>query len=37
MYFLTVNPKTGLTKFTDSFTVFQTYEQELNTYIATHH
>jgi UPF0755 protein len=37
LYFLTVNPKTGLTKFTNSFAVFQTYEQELANYYATHH
>jgi UPF0755 protein len=37
MYFLTVNPKTGLTKFTDSFTVFQQFQQELAHYNATHH
>jgi len=37
LYFLTVNPKTGLTKFTNSFTVFQQYEQELANYNATHH
>jgi UPF0755 protein len=36
-YFLTVNPKTGLTKFTDSFTVFQQYQAELAHYMATHH
>ena len=27
-----MNPKTGLTKFTNSFTVFQQYEQELANY-----
>ena len=37
VYFLTVNPKTGLTKFTDSFTVFQQYQNELAHYMATHH
>jgi uncharacterized YceG family protein len=37
LYFLTVNPKSGLTKFTDSFTVFQQYEAELAHYNATHH
>ena len=37
LYFLTVNPKTGLTKFTNSFTVFQTFQQELAHYNATHH
>jgi UPF0755 protein len=37
LYFLTVNPKTGLTKFTNSFAVFQTYQQQLATYNATHH
>jgi UPF0755 protein len=36
LYFLTVNPKSGLTKFTNSFTVFQQYEQELAHYNATH-
>jgi UPF0755 protein len=36
-YFLTVNPNTGLTKFTNSFTVFQQYEQELANYMSTHH
>jgi UPF0755 protein len=37
LYFLTVNPKTGLTKFTSSYAVFQTYEQELAQYNASHH
>jgi len=37
LYFLTVNPRTGLTKFTGSYAVFQTYEQQLNNYMATHH
>jgi UPF0755 protein len=37
LYFLTVNPKTGLTKFTNSYSVFQTYEAELNAYNAAHH
>ena len=37
LYYVTVNPKTGLTKFTNSFTVFQQYEQELANYNATHH
>jgi peptidoglycan lytic transglycosylase G len=37
LYFLTVNPKTGMTKFTGSFAVFQTYEQELAAYNASHH
>jgi uncharacterized YceG family protein len=36
-YFLTVNPKTGLTKFTDSFTAFQQFQAELAHYTATHH
>ncbi len=36
-FFLTVNPNTGLTKFTNSFTVFQQYQQELANYYATHH
>ena len=29
LYFVTVNPKTGLTKFTASYTEFQQFEQEL--------
>jgi UPF0755 protein len=29
MYFVTVDPKTGLTKFTSSFAQFQRYEAEL--------
>ena len=33
-YFLTVNPKTGLTKFTNSYPQFQTYVQELNNYLT---
>ena len=37
LYFLTVNPKSGLTKFTDSFTVFQQYQAELANYMAAHH
>ena len=37
LYFLTVNPKTGLTKFTNSFAVFQTYEAQLAAYNASHH
>jgi UPF0755 protein len=37
LYFLTVNPNTGLTKFTNSYTVFQQYVQELANYNATHH
>jgi peptidoglycan lytic transglycosylase G len=37
LYFLTVNPKTGLTKFTSSYAVFQTYVQELAAYNASHH
>jgi UPF0755 protein len=37
LYFLTVNPKTGLTKFTNSFSVFQTYEAQLAAYNASHH
>jgi hypothetical protein len=32
-----VNPKTGLTKFTNSFTVFQQFQQELAAYNASHH
>jgi UPF0755 protein len=37
VYFLTVNPKSGLTKFTNNFTVFQQYEAELASYMAAHH
>ena len=37
VYFLTVNPRSGLTKFTNNFTVFQQYEAELANYMATHH
>jgi UPF0755 protein len=37
LFFLTVNPQTGLTKFTPSYSVFLTYLQELNAYIAKHH
>jgi UPF0755 protein len=33
-YFLTVNPRTGLTKFTNSYSVFQTYLAELNANLA---
>jgi uncharacterized YceG family protein len=36
-YFLTVNLKSGLTKFTNSFTVFQQYQAELANYMASHH
>jgi UPF0755 protein len=36
-FFLTVNPKTGLTKFTDSFTQFGQFQAELAQYNATHH
>jgi UPF0755 protein len=36
-YFLTVNPNTGLTKFTDNYATFLTYVQELNAYNASHH
>jgi UPF0755 protein len=36
LYFLTVNPKTGLTKFTNSFTAFQQFQQELANN-KTHH
>jgi UPF0755 protein len=34
MYFITVDPKTGLTKFTSSFAQFQRYEAELTANIA---
>jgi UPF0755 protein len=37
LYFLTVNPKTGLTKFTSSYAQFQTYEAELNANLAKGH
>jgi uncharacterized YceG family protein len=37
IYFLTVNPKSGLTKFTNNFTVFQQYQAELANYMAAHH
>ena len=37
LYFLTVNPKTGLTKFTNNYTQFLTYVAELNAYTASHH
>ena len=37
LYFLTVNPRTGLTKFTNNYSVFQTYVAELNAYNAAHH
>src|SRR5262249_75072 len=37
IYFVTVNPKTGLTKFTSSITQFRAYEAELNAYLAKHH
>jgi uncharacterized YceG family protein len=36
-YFLTVNPKTGLTKFTNNYQQFLTYVAELNAYNASHH
>ncbi|HEY6278479.1 MAG TPA: endolytic transglycosylase MltG, partial [Streptosporangiaceae bacterium] len=34
LYFVTVDPKTGLTKFTSSFTVAQQYEAELSANLA---
>lgn len=37
LYFLTVNPKTGLTKFTSSYAQFQAYEAELNANLAKGH
>ena len=37
LYFLTVNPKSGLTKFTDNFTEFQQFQAELANYMAAHH
>ena len=36
LYFVTVNPKTGLTKFTSSFTQFQAYQAQLNANLAKH-
>jgi UPF0755 protein len=36
-YFVTVNPRTGLTKFTNSYAQFQIYQAELNAYLAKHH
>ncbi|MGH3421077.1 MAG: endolytic transglycosylase MltG, partial [Streptosporangiaceae bacterium] len=37
LYFLTVNPGTGQTKFTASYAQFQIYLNELNGYLAKHH
>jgi uncharacterized YceG family protein len=37
LYFVAVNLRTGLTKFTNSYSQFQVYENELNTYLARHH
>jgi UPF0755 protein len=37
LYFLTINPKTGDTKFTSSFTTFENYVAELNAYNTKHH
>ena len=37
LYFLTVNPKTALTKFTNNYTQFQVYVSELDNYLASHH
>ena len=37
LYFLTVNPKTGETKFTNSYPQFLTYVQQLDAYLASHH
>ncbi|HEY2553027.1 MAG TPA: endolytic transglycosylase MltG [Streptosporangiaceae bacterium] len=36
LYFVTVNPKTGLTKFTDSATQFEVYREQLNEYLNSH-
>jgi UPF0755 protein len=36
LYFLTVNPRTGLTKFTNNFTQFQAFQQELAANQAKH-
>ena len=37
LYFLTVNPKTGETKFTNSYSQFLIYVQQLDAYLASHH
>jgi UPF0755 protein len=37
LYFVTVNPKTGLTKFTSSITQFRAWEAELNANLAKGH
>ena len=37
LYFVTVNPKTRLTKFTSSYSQFLQYKAQLNAYLATHH
>jgi UPF0755 protein len=37
LFFLTVNPKTGLTKFTNNYTQFSVYVSELDNYLASHH
>ena len=37
LYFLTVNPKTGQTKFTSSYATFLNYVAELNAYNNSHH
>ena len=37
LYFLTVNPATGKTMFTNNYAQFQIYVNELNDYIAKHH
>ena len=34
MYFVTVDPKTGLTKFTSSYAVAQQYQAELSANLA---
>ena len=36
LYFVTVNPKTGETKFTDSESQFEIYQHELDDYLAAH-
>src|SRR5262249_17535019 len=37
IYFVTVNPKTGLTKFTSSITQFRADEAGVNAYLSKHH
>jgi len=37
LYFVTVNPATGQTKFTNSYAQFQIWEAQLSAYLAKHH